>query len=173
MSRWQPGAAEIERALAEGTVEEVQASQEVAHGLVASARRHLVSAGAVVEGDPEGAYALANDAARKAATALLALVQATVVKGGEELAVGAAVAGSEGLLVALAQSFPLWLSIAGAAAGALAAAISGPIMVVALGLLYYDTRVRQEGLDLQLMMQSLDMSASSADGRAAPAVLPG
>lgn len=72
MSRSEPGAAEIGRALSDGAVQGVPASGEAARGLLASARRHLASAGAVIEGDPEGAYALAYDAARKAATALLA-----------------------------------------------------------------------------------------------------
>ena len=39
--------------------------------LLASARRHVASAKATAEGDPEAAYSLAYDAARKTATALL------------------------------------------------------------------------------------------------------
>ena len=41
------------------------------------------------------------------------------------------------------------------------AGISTPLMSIALALLYYDARVRQEGLDLQIMMDALD--APSAD----------
>jgi uncharacterized protein (UPF0332 family) len=40
--------------------------------LLASARRHIASAGALIASDLEGSYALAYDAARKSATALLA-----------------------------------------------------------------------------------------------------
>ncbi|HSC25752.1 MAG TPA: hypothetical protein VLD67_00675 [Vicinamibacterales bacterium] len=50
----------------------------------------------------------------------------------------------------------LILNLVGALTGGVAGAISGPIMIVALALLYYDARIRQEGLDLQLMMQTLD-----------------
>jgi HEPN domain-containing protein len=40
--------------------------------LLASAKRHVESARLTADGDPEAAYSLAYDAARKAATALLA-----------------------------------------------------------------------------------------------------
>ncbi len=43
-----------------------------------------------------------------------------------------------------------------AVTGGVGGAISGPLLVIALALLYYDTRVRKEGFDLQLMMDSLD-----------------
>lgn len=62
----------------------------------------------------------------------------------------AAVVAGPGTIAALA------LSLIGTVVGALANAASGAIMVVALALLYYDARVRTEGLDLQLMMQGLD-----------------
>lgn len=48
-----------------------------------------------------------------------------------------------------------WLNLAGAVTGAVAGAISGPLMMIALALLYYDARVRQEGLDLHIMMDAL------------------
>jgi hypothetical protein len=54
-----------------------------------------------------------------------------------------------------------WFAILGTVTGTVAAAFTGPIMIVGLALLYYDARVRDEGLDLQLMMAALD-------GRAAP-----
>jgi hypothetical protein len=57
-----------------------------------------------------------------------------------------------------------WLTLIGGVAGAIAGAVSGPIMVVALALLYYDARVRHEGFDLQLMMQNLDSAAPSSHG---------
>jgi membrane-anchored glycerophosphoryl diester phosphodiesterase (GDPDase) len=54
-----------------------------------------------------------------------------------------------------------WFAILGTVAGTIGATFTGPIMIVGLALLYYDARVRDEGLDLQLMMAALD-------GRAAP-----
>lgn len=65
-----------------------------------------------------------------------------------------------------------WLNLAGALTGAVAGAISGPIMIVALALLYYDARIRQEGLDLQIMMAALDPPPPSATP-APSAALPG
>jgi len=49
-----------------------------------------------------------------------------------------------------------WLSLAGLVSGTIGTALTGPIMIVGLALLYYDARVREEGLDLQLMMAALD-----------------
>ena len=43
-----------------------------------------------------------------------------------------------------------------------AGALTGPLITVALSLLYYDERVRKEGLDLQLMMAALDHPAAQA-----------
>ncbi len=51
---------------------------------------------------------------------------------------------------------PFWLQAPMAVTGGVGGAISGPLLVIALALLYYDTRVRKEGFDLQLMMDSLD-----------------
>jgi hypothetical protein len=43
----------------------------------------------------------------------------------------------------------------------------GPLLTIALTLVYYDERVRKEGFDLQLMMSILEGGAQSA--AAAPA----
>jgi glycerophosphoryl diester phosphodiesterase family protein len=48
------------------------------------------------------------------------------------------------------------LHIAGSVSGAIGGAVTGPLLIVALALLYYDLRIRKEGLDLQIMMASLD-----------------
>jgi hypothetical protein len=53
-----------------------------------------------------------------------------------------------------------WFAILGTVAGTVGATFTGPIMIVGLALLYYDARVRDEGLDLQLMMAALDGSAA-------------
>jgi hypothetical protein len=63
-------------------------------------------------------------------------------------AVGAMMAGPE-------SRTAFWLNLAGAVSGALAGAVTGPLMIVALALLYYDVRIRKEGLDLDMMIASL------------------
>jgi hypothetical protein len=67
--------------------------------------------------------------------------------------VGAIVAGPE-------TSTALWLNLAGTFTGAVGGAVSGPLMIIALALLYYDLRIRKEGLDLELMMANLDSDAA-------------
>jgi hypothetical protein len=49
-----------------------------------------------------------------------------------------------------------WYNLVGSVSGAIGGAVTGPLMIVALALLYYDLRIRKEGLDLQIMMASLD-----------------
>jgi hypothetical protein len=51
---------------------------------------------------------------------------------------------------------PEWLAYAMAMSGAIGGAITGPILLIALVLCYYDTRIRKEAFDLQFMMTSLD-----------------
>lgn len=70
--RWQQGRAEIDSMLAKGELERVQASREHADRLLSQARRHLSSAEATREADPEGAYGTLYDAGRKALWAILA-----------------------------------------------------------------------------------------------------
>lgn len=70
--RWQQGRDEIDRMLAAGELERVQASREHADRLVQQARRHLRSAETTCDSDPEGAYDTLYDAGRKALWAILA-----------------------------------------------------------------------------------------------------
>jgi hypothetical protein len=64
---------------------------------------------------------------------------------------------------------PDWLAYALALSGALGSAITGPILLIALVLSYYDTRIRKEAFDLQFMMSSLDRpAAASAPGAGSP-----
>jgi hypothetical protein len=56
-----------------------------------------------------------------------------------------------------------WLSLAGVASGTIGGTLTAPIMVVGLALLYYDTRIRQEGFDLDLMLADLDRKGTPAD----------
>lgn len=70
--RWEQGRAEIDRMLAAGELERVQPSREHADRLLGQAWRHLDSAEKTCESDPEGAYGVLYDAARKALWAVLA-----------------------------------------------------------------------------------------------------
>jgi hypothetical protein len=69
--RWDQGRADIEKLLADKHLQRVPASREHADRLLAQARRHLVSATQTADADPEGAYALLYDAARKALWSIL------------------------------------------------------------------------------------------------------
>lgn len=55
-----------------GHLQQVAADTATAETLVATSERHVQSAATLADSDPEGAFSLAYDAARKAATALLA-----------------------------------------------------------------------------------------------------
>jgi Membrane domain of glycerophosphoryl diester phosphodiesterase len=50
---------------------------------------------------------------------------------------------------------PLWLQILSTISGGIGGTLSGPLVAIALTLLYFDARVRKEGFDLQLMMANL------------------
>jgi hypothetical protein len=63
------------------------------------------------------------------------------------------------MLSARTGQFPEWLAYAFAMSGAVGGAITGPILLIALVLSYYDTRIRKEAFDLQFMMSSLDQPA--------------
>jgi hypothetical protein len=59
----------LERALQKGLVEVVVADLDGARSLIEDAKRHLVTAKAAAAADPNGAYQLGYDAARKAIAA--------------------------------------------------------------------------------------------------------
>lgn len=69
--RWGQGRTVIEQMLSVGDLQKVSASREHADRLLAQARRHVSSTQNAAVADPEGAYALLYDAARKALTAIL------------------------------------------------------------------------------------------------------
>lgn len=69
--KWNQGRAEIEKLLADKHLQRIPASREHADRLLIQARRHPTSAAAAADPDPEGAYALLYDAARKALWAIL------------------------------------------------------------------------------------------------------
>ena len=49
-----------------------------------------------------------------------------------------------------------WLNLLGAITSSIAGAITGPLMIIAIAVLYYDMRIRQEGLDLEIMIANLE-----------------
>ena len=73
MSRWPVGVDVIQRMLdlIPPHLQKVHPDREHADMLIEQARAHLTSSSVLAESDPEGAYALLYDAARKALTAIL------------------------------------------------------------------------------------------------------
>ena len=69
--KWQQGRDVIERLLAAGELDRVPPSHDRAVLLLRQADNHLETATIRAQGDPEGAYALLYDAARKALAAIL------------------------------------------------------------------------------------------------------
>jgi len=55
-----------------------------------------------------------------------------------------------------------WLNLSGAVTGAAASAVTSPLAVVAMAVLYYDLRIRKEGLDLEIMIAGLGGDSTSA-----------
>jgi HEPN domain-containing protein len=72
VARWRKGEATVTQLIEERHLQRVAADSDTVSSLLASARRHVESARLTVDGDQEAAYSLGYDAARKAATALLA-----------------------------------------------------------------------------------------------------
>ncbi len=66
-----------------------------------------------------------------------------------------------------------WLNLCGTIAGAIGGAFTGPLMIVAFAVLYYDLRVRHEGLDLQMMLANLNLQGGAGAPQAPPASQPG
>ena len=69
----------------------------------------------------------------------------------------------------LEGSVPFWMNSLAAVAGGLGMAVSGPLIMIALVLFYYDLRVRKEAFDIQLMMQALDRVSGSPAPEPPPA----
>jgi hypothetical protein len=66
---------------------------------------------------------------------------------------------------------PMWLTLISGLMGAAGSAVTTPPLMVALTLLYYNTRVLREGFDLQLMLERLG-SGTAAGVDSAPAPVP-
>ena len=71
MSSWPTGIETIKALLAEQNLQKVSPSVETAGTALEAAARHLDSALVLADDDPEGAYALLYDAARKSLVAVL------------------------------------------------------------------------------------------------------
>ena len=72
MPRWNKESEVVERLLGARQLQRVPADAGTVEGLIESARRHVATGRTATTNDPEGSFALAYDAARKAASALLA-----------------------------------------------------------------------------------------------------
>jgi len=72
VARWRKGEEQVAHLIAQRHLQRVVGDPETISALLASARRHVESARRTADNDPEAAYSLAYDAARKSATALLA-----------------------------------------------------------------------------------------------------
>jgi hypothetical protein len=88
---WQRGRATIERLLGTRELEQVQPSPVTATRLIESAAAHLRLAEKGVDDDPDGAFQLGYDAARKACTALLAVQGLRATSHGGHVAVQEAI----------------------------------------------------------------------------------
>ncbi|UWE12468.1 hypothetical protein [Actinacidiphila bryophytorum] len=71
MSRWNQGRSTVDALIADRSLERVPASRSAAEAELVRARTHVDSAQRLLESDPEGAYTLAYDAARRALAAVL------------------------------------------------------------------------------------------------------
>jgi hypothetical protein len=71
MTQWNQGRETIDALIVRGSIEHVPASREAAEAELVRARTHLASARQLQETDPEGAYTLAYDSARRALAAVL------------------------------------------------------------------------------------------------------
>jgi hypothetical protein len=72
MSHWLRGEADIERLIASNQLQQVAGGQANGEHLLERAARTVATASEIAHDDPDSAYVLAYDAARYAATALLA-----------------------------------------------------------------------------------------------------
>lgn len=71
MGRWAKGADQVTALIEARHLQQIVSDPDTVDALLASARRHIGSARLTTAQDPEAAYSLAYDAARKSATALL------------------------------------------------------------------------------------------------------
>ncbi|HXN23267.1 MAG TPA: hypothetical protein VOA41_11060 [Candidatus Dormibacteraeota bacterium] len=73
------------------------------------------------------------------------------------------------VMVGKGEAMSFWLTGISAIAGGIGVALSAPLMMIAVALLYYDVRVRKEAFDLQVMISELDGAALPAAPTTPPA----
>lgn len=67
------------------------------------------------------------------------------------------------IFITIKGSFmPAWLVIAQSLAGGVAGTLTGPLLSIALALIYYDVRIRKEAFDLELMLAPAPVAAPAA-----------
>lgn len=71
MTTWNQGRATVDAMIARGSIERVPPSRQAAEAELVRARTHVQSAHQLLATDPEGAYTLAYDAARRSLAAVL------------------------------------------------------------------------------------------------------
>lgn len=71
------------------------------------------------------------------------------------------------------SSTGFWLTLLGTVSGSIGSAFTSPLAIVAFAVLYYDLRVRKEGLDLQVMMANLSAEPPSPGAAPSSSPLPG
>ena len=72
------------------------------------------------------------------------------------------------MLVGPGHTLSLVLGLAGVVVGTLGSTLVAPIMIVGLVVLYFDARVRNEALDVQMMIANVDRADTIARGGLAP-----
>jgi hypothetical protein len=72
-------------------------------------------------------------------------------------------------MVGKGEALSVWLTGISAIAGGIGVALSAPLMMIAVALLYYDARVKKEAFDLQMMISELDAIALPAAPATPPA----
>ena len=68
-------------------------------------------------------------------------------------------------------ALPVWTQIAFPVGSFLSQCLVGPLLTIALSLVYYDQRVRKEAFDLQLMMSTLDSTQSGTPASPVPSTV--
>lgn len=91
MVGWGQGRAEIDQLIDRGELQRVVPDPVIADGLLEDSRRHLRSAARLCDNDPNAAFSILYDAARKACSALLEVQGLRATSSGGHVAVRAAV----------------------------------------------------------------------------------